>query len=137
MGNPSMMRDRESGGHLRRYVESIFDTYLTLYHALAQSLAFDELGGDEMPSIDLSDFIYGQDVGVILRRSRSRFLLETAQAVIFRLQKRRQQFQRNLAPQPRVFGQINFTHASGAKLSADRIVIKLAANQRFRPFVCE
>src|SRR5262249_22651886 len=62
---------------------------------LAQRLALDELGGDEMDGADLTDLVDGDNVRVIERRGRARFPLKAAHPIRVGDELFREQFERD------------------------------------------
>ena len=77
---------------------------------LAQRLALDELGGDEVEPVDLADLVDGDDVRVVERGGGARFLREAAHPAFVPGEFVRQQLERDPAPEPRVAGQVDFAH---------------------------
>ena len=72
----------------------------------AQRLAIDVLGGDEVTAVGLADFVNGQDVGVIEGGRRLGFLFEPPQPVFMPRVFGRQQLERDLAAERRIFGEV-------------------------------
>ncbi len=77
---------------------------------LRQGLPLHELHGDEVDPVCLFDGVDGNDVGVIECGDRFGFSSETSPALFALGKLRRQDFQRHLAVQLGVLGQIDFSH---------------------------
>src|SRR5262245_9094030 len=84
-------------------------------HKRPQRLPVDELGGDEMTPFKLPDLINGEDVRVVESRSGARFLLKSQRSLAILSESLWQQFERDLAPEPRVLGQVNLSHSARAE----------------------
>src|SRR5207244_1687717 len=78
MNDPGGMRSGERGSDLRSDMDGRGGRQLRAIDSLAQRFAFDEFGGDEMLAVAFADFVNGDDVGMIERGGRARFLLEAA-----------------------------------------------------------
>jgi hypothetical protein len=62
-----------------------------------------------------------QDVRMVQRRNRARFLFETPQSVGIMCQCLWQHFDRDITPEPRVAGAVHLAHAARAQWSEDFI----------------
>src|SRR5262245_35046457 len=65
MNNPRFVRGSERARDLRRDVHCLVRRNWTFRYPLAQGGAFDELGGDVVSGVDLSDLVNGNDVRMI------------------------------------------------------------------------
>ena len=65
MDDACLMRCRESVCNLDGDVECLAYLYRRALEMLAQSLAFNEFGGDEMSRICVPDLVNGQDVWMV------------------------------------------------------------------------
>ena len=97
------------------YSANAFSPKVSMLQKLAQRLAFDIFGSDEMPTRHFADVVNGRDVWMVERRSGLGFFSETLQAFGILREQRRQQLKRDFAMQPFVFGQIDFAHAARAQ----------------------
>ena len=75
-----------------------------------------------------------ENVGMIERAGRSGFLLEPPQPVQIAAEVGRQDLDRNLAAQPRVFRPVHFTHAARTNAGHDFIRAELRARGKGHPF---
>src|SRR5262245_53692587 len=83
-------------------------------HEHPQRLSINELGDDEMTPFNLPDLINSEDVRMVEGRSGARFLLKSQHSLAIMSEFLRQQFERDLAPEPRVFCQVNLSHPARA-----------------------
>src|SRR5262245_21398383 len=88
---------------------------LCALYPLAQRLAVNEFGDDEMRAVHLTDFMNCDDVRVIGCARGARLELETSHLFGGIHELRRQQLERDLAMQPFVFSQIYLTHPASAQ----------------------
>src|SRR2546423_15697490 len=65
--------------------------------ALLERPAFQQLHGNEMPTVHLCDLINGADIGMVQSRSSSRLTLKTFESRRILFQLPRQEFQRDVA----------------------------------------
>lgn len=73
------------------------------------------------------DIVDRKNVRVIQRRGGARFLLEAAQSVGISRECRRQNFDRDIAHEPRIARSIDFAHAARADERADLIRAEVCA----------
>jgi hypothetical protein len=66
-----------------------------------------------------ADFVNRQDVGMIQRGGRARFLLEATEAIGIVAERCRQHFNRDFSTEPRIAGAIDLPHAARAKHRQD------------------
>ena len=92
------------------------------YKALPQSLPFEKLHDNEGLTVVLSDFVDGTNVGMIQSGSRPRFALEPLQGHSICGQSIGQELQRDVAPQGKVFGPVDHTHAPATQLFQDSVM---------------
>src|SRR5437588_12602918 len=107
------------------------------HHVLAQGLALDELSGDKMTRIDLANLEDGQDVWVVQRRGRPRFLLKAPHALVIPGETNRQYFDRDFATQAHIFGQVNVPHSTSADVFENLVWPKGLADKRSALQVCQ
>ena len=112
----------ESGRDLLRVVDHAADRQGAAPEDRPQLPAFEQLGHDERRTLMGADVVDGQDIGVIQRRGRARFLLESLKARLVRGHFTRQDFDRDIPPEPAVVGAVDLTHAARAYFGADLIL---------------
>ena len=95
--------------------------------ALAQRLAVDEFGHQEARAVVIADLVNRQDVRVIERRRRPRFVQETAQSFRIAAQLRPQYLERDRSPERRVDGLVDLAHPAGAEQAQDLVTADGAA----------
>src|SRR5580658_389798 len=81
-------------------------------NALAQSLAFQQFGNDEMNAIHIAHIVNRNDIGMVQGSHRPRFLLESAQTVGIGSDRDRQHLDRNIAQQTSVACTVDFAHSA-------------------------
>src|SRR5690349_15772383 len=81
---------------------------------LAQGFTRKKLGNHIWRAVELAEIMYREDIRVIQRSRRLRFLLKSPEAFWVAGEGRRQNLDRNLAIEPRVARPIHLAHASGA-----------------------
>src|SRR5437899_12439140 len=96
----------------------------------AQGLALNQFRHDKVCGSHLSEFVNGQNVRMVESRGGPRFLLEATYAFVIPGEMSEQNFERNLATEPGVFRQINFSHAAGSEPLGYQIRPELASNHR-------
>jgi hypothetical protein len=69
----------------------------------------------------LADVVHREDVRMVQRGGRARLLLEAKQPVRIAAELDREDFDRDLAPQPRVAAPIDLAHTSGAEDSENLV----------------
>src|SRR5688572_22548085 len=114
MDHSSFVRSRQRIGRLQGNVDRLFEPYRPLLDFLTQGLSVNELGGDELMSLDLPDVVNRNDVGMIQARGSLRFLFKPAQPLRVLSKPDGQEFECDLPAESRVFGQIYFAHSTGA-----------------------
>src|SRR5467141_2159724 len=95
---------------------------------LAHSLAVDELHGDEIHAVALTNFMDGRNVWMIESGRSLGFANEAFHAIRLRRNFRRQNLQRNFAIQLVVTLQILFAHSAFANLRADFVAAEFGAD---------
>src|SRR5262245_47849852 len=79
-----------------------------------------------------ADFVNGDDVGMIERRSRLCLLLEAPHALGISRKLSRQELERYFAIEPRVERQMDFAHAAASERSEQLVSTELAARLQVR-----
>src|SRR4030095_7927825 len=124
------MRSRERAGHLLRHVERRIQAQWPASHLLAQCLAFDKLADDVMRAISFADLVNGQDVWVVERGGRFRFVFETSHAIRIFCEGGGQYFERDLAFESGIFCQEDFSHPATAEQADDLVMPDAAPDRR-------
>src|SRR5439155_20236970 len=86
-----------------------------------QRLALEELGDHVRRALDRPYVVDRSDVRMIQDSRRARFVLEAAQPVRILRERGRQDLDRNLAPEPRVFRPVDLSHPAGAEWRDDLV----------------
>jgi hypothetical protein len=85
------------------------------FDARSERLALDKLHHQEIDFAFAADVVERADVRMIQRGDRAGFALETLAALRVRGKIRRQNLDRNVAPEARVARSIDFAHTAGAE----------------------
>ena len=93
-----------------------------------------KLGDQKRRAVVLADVMNGENVGMVERGHCPRLLLEATQAVGFAGEGFRKNFQSDIAPQARIFGAINLSHAACAQRRLDFVGTEFRS-QRSGPWV--
>jgi len=86
-----------------------------------ECLSFNKLRRDEVKTICFSDFVDGDQVGMIQRRKRARFTPETGDTIGIGKKMQRQELERDHTIEFVVVGEINFAHPSRSEELLDLI----------------
>src|SRR5262249_7296863 len=117
---------RVGGGQRARDLRSDFKRVAQLKpgagHPLAQRLAVNELGRDEVDAFDLSNLVNSDDVRVIEGGGRMRLLYKASHPAFIRREMRGEQLERDFASETRILREINLPHPARAEESEDLIV---------------
>ena len=116
MNDSGSMRRRQGARYLDGDVDRGIEGKAAAFDLLAKGLAFDIFGGDELHAIGLSEFVDGENVGMVEGGGGVRFLLEAAQTALVAEQLRRQHLERDLTAQLGVLGEIHLAHAAGPSM---------------------
>src|SRR6185369_2488677 len=84
MDNSRFMGSRQSGRLLLRDINTLFDCQGPFTYQLPKSSTVNELGGNKIISIDLTDFVNGQYIWMVQRGGRKCLLSESSHAFFFR-----------------------------------------------------
>ena len=115
------VRHTERLGHLSAQLRQRFNR-AAFADQRPQRAPLDEFHHDEATGFSFADFVNGDDVGMIERGGGARFLLEAPHAISIGSELFGQQLERDLATEPRVFGQIDLAHPARAELLCDAVV---------------
>src|SRR5215212_594067 len=83
-----------------------------------------------MSSLRFADLMNRDDIWMIQRRDRARFLAEPAQSIFICDEVIGQQFEGHAAAQSRIMGQVDFSHSTAAEKFEDLVWTKRLARQR-------
>ena len=114
MHDPLVVRRRQPARDLLRELGRLPRRQCSGIQPPAQRLALQKLRDEIRRAVMLAKIMNRQNVGMIQRRDRLRLLLKAPQPFRIAGKRRRQNFDRNLAIQPRVSRAIHLTHAAGA-----------------------
>src|ERR1035441_7965828 len=115
MHHAFVMRCGKPLGELRRIFDRLPLRHRGVVHFFAQGLTVEKLADHIRRSLVLPDVVHAENVGMIQRRDRARFLLEAPQPVGITRKRLRQNFDGYLAVEARVAGTIHLSHAAGAQ----------------------
>ena len=119
MNDASLVRSAETACDLQGVLDRLTHRKSALSEACAQRLPFEQLRDDERRPVVLADLIDGEDVGMIERCGRLRFLFEAAKTFFVMRKGYRQDFDRDVAPERRLPRAIHFAHPASAKQRDD------------------
>ena len=97
-------------GHIDGDLEDLLGLHGAALDEVLEGLPFQELHGDERPSVVGADLVNGADVGMIQRRSRARFQPEPFQRAVFLHEFVGQELQRHEPPKFEVLGFVDQAH---------------------------
>src|SRR5262245_61766871 len=101
VNDSGLVRAGERARNLDGHVERLMQFELISRQTPPQRLAFDIFGADEVSPVYLPDLEDGDDVRMVETGRGARLALETTRAVRVLRELRRQQFERDLTPEPR------------------------------------
>src|SRR5215475_11850786 len=105
----------------------------------ARRLPVNKFCGDEMDApglcLDLIDLKNGVNVRMVERRGGARLLLEALHPLSIQSELLRQEFDRQLASESRVLGQVNFSHTAPTQQRKNLVAAKLPRRRRLRVII--
>ena len=119
--DPLLVRRGEAVRDLQRVVDRLSRRQLPARERRAQRLAFEQLLNDVGRALVRADVVDGRDVGVVQDSRGPRLLLEAAQAVGVRGERRRQDLDRHVAAQPRILRPVDLSHPARAERREDLV----------------
>ena len=125
--------------HLDAHVQNLVSFERIAANQLLQAFAFQLLHDDEGVPVVVLDVVNRADVGMIQLGGRSSLALESLQGLGIPYQVIRNKLEGNAAPEARIFGLVDHSHAPTAEFSQDAIVRNRladhggAAHARSRP----
>ena len=122
MRNSCLVRCSQCARYLYADIQRFMNSHGRAPQALAQRLAFDQLGGDVMRVFRLPDLINGDDVRMIQRQDGASLLLEATHSLLIFGEKAGQPFERDFTTHPGVVSEVHFAHPAGAQMLDDLIV---------------
>ena len=114
MHDAAAVRRRHPAGDLLRVSHGLPQCQRTGGQRASQRLALEQLGHDVRLPFEGAGVVDGDDVGVVERGGRARFLLEALQPRVIRREGRRQDLDRHVAAETQVAGPIYLAHSAGA-----------------------
>ena len=121
VNDPLLVRGGEAVGDLEGVVDRLALRELSAGERRAQCLSLEQLLDDVGRSIVRPDVVNSRDVGVVQDPGGARLLLESAQAVRVGGERRRQDLDRDLAPQSWVLRPVDFAHSPRAQRRDDLV----------------
>ena len=122
MNDALAVRRVQRVGHFGREVEQQLVLHRTPADAMLQRHPVEKLHHHEDAAVFFANVVNGADVGMIQRRSRARLAAESLQRSRIARHIVRQKLERDKAPQPRVLGLVDDTHAAAAELFDNAVV---------------
>ncbi len=95
----------------------------------SQRFPFQELCDDVRRAIVRADVVDRRDVGVVERPGRTRLVLETTESIRILRERRRQNLDRDVAPEPRVARPVDLSHAARAERREDLVRTEAGAGR--------
>ena len=129
MDDSGLVRPREPVGDLDGELEEPLHGERAGGEQLAERLALDELHRDVGQRARGADLIDRDDVRMVERRHRARFLLESPDAIRLGGQRLGQDLQRHVPVEPSIVGAIDLTHPAGAQVAAHLVVAEVPADE--------
>ena len=121
MDDPTGVRGREATRDSERDGDGLVHRQRPRVETLAQALPFQAFGHEERRAAVLADVVDGEDVRVIERACRSRFVRKAAQALGIAREVRQQDLDRDVAVETFVSGAPHFARAAGPEQSNDGV----------------
>ena len=123
MDDPFFMRDFEGLGDLPRETQDLCDRQpATLLlparlgrELLCERVALDQLENQEANIVRFLETVDRADVGMVQRGEHPRFAVEARESIRMPRERRRQNLDRDVAPELRVVRTVHFAHAAGAE----------------------
>ena len=117
--DPGAVRFREAVGGLRGDAEERSRRQGAVGQNLAQRSSLDELHRDELDAVRGADVVDRDEIRVVQRRGRARFLLEALQPLGVRREGRRENLESELPTETRVARAIDLPHPARSERSHD------------------
>ena len=121
MDDAAVVRGGESPGDLRAVLDRFANRHRSARGDLSQRVAFEELGHGVRGLAFAADVVDGNDVGMRKGGERFHLALEPRERLGIAREGCRQDFDRDLASEPRVPRSINLAHAAGANGGDDLV----------------
>ena len=115
MDDTRRMRGRQRSRDLRRDVEDGIDGQWFAHEPRAKRFPIHQREHEGAAAVALFDPVYRRDVRVVERRQQARFPFEACQPIGIVRERRRQDLDRDVAPQARIAGAIHVAHPAGAE----------------------
>ena len=129
MHDAFVVRRGQSSRNLRRLFDGFTRWQRPAPDLLAQGLAFQQFRHQVRRALIGSHLEHGENVGMVQRRRRLRFLFKASQPLLVRREKGGQDFDRDVAPQPEVTGAIYLSHSSGPNQLLHFVVTQLGTRR--------
>src|SRR5262245_37873901 len=139
MYDPGGVRFGQGAGDLNGDIQRLDQFHADPCKTLAQGLPVNKFLRDEMDApgfcLDLIDLKNGDDVRMVERRGGAGLLLEASHPLSIQSELLRQEFERQLASESRVLGEVNFSHTSPTQQRKNLVAAKLPRCQRLRVII--
>jgi hypothetical protein len=123
---------RKPARNLNRVISGAVDRECTAIEVPAKRVAFEQFGNQIRRAFMRADVEYGEDVWMVERRCRTRFLFEPAHPIGIATEGIRQHLQCDVAPEARVGGAVHLAHPAAADQRGHEITTELRADERSR-----
>ena len=122
------VRGGQAVGHAHEQLHDLAPRALIRCGPISQRPAIDELGDEILPTLELADFVHGEDVWMVEPRGHLRFLLEAAARRLVG-EVGREELDGDRPVQAGVEGAIHLAHAAGPEERGDLVWAHLAPRQ--------
>ena len=119
MNDALLVRGRESVRDLRGDLDRFARRDGAPSETVAQRLAFQQLRDEVGRPVVIADVIDGEEVGMVEHPGRARLLFEALQLLLIAQRDRGEDFDGDIAPEPRVLRAVNRTHSPFAENPCD------------------
>ena len=103
-------------------IENVVDFQWLATDQMFQCLAFQQFHHDKRPVFVLTNIMNRTNIRMVQRGSGPRFSLESFQGLCVGGRIFRQKFQRDASVEPRIFGTVNYSHATATQLFLNSIM---------------
>src|SRR5262245_18950283 len=112
MRNSGGVRFGQGAGDLNADTQRLTQWRRPAFQTPVQRLSVNKFLRNEMDIVDLIYLENGDDVRMVERRGRARFLLEALHPLLISSELLRQEFERQLTSEPGILREINFSHSA-------------------------
>ena len=119
----------QSIGNLLRTLHCFADRQRALVELLAQRAPFEQFRHNVGSFLLSADIVDRENIWMIQRRHCARLLLESTQSIRIACERFRQNFDRHLAPQARIFRSVHLAHSACTQRRLDFVRPKLCSGR--------